>query len=64
VPLLVPGSVVEPPGGNFSVPTPALAATPKKKAKAAKCKRGFVRRRGRCIKQPKAKRASDKRSKR
>ncbi|HWY18773.1 MAG TPA: hypothetical protein VNY27_08700 [Solirubrobacteraceae bacterium] len=55
-PLLVPGSFSQAPGGNF--PLPATAPTPKRKP--AKCRKGFVKQRNRCVKQrkgPKARRA-------
>ena len=59
-PLLVPGSVSQAPGGNFAAPVPVTATTPK--AKPATCKKGFVKKRGKCVKRPKAKKKQTKKS--
>ena len=59
-PLLVPGSVSQAPGGNFAAPAPVSAPVPaeaKPKAKPVKCRRGYVKKQGRCLKKPKSKRA-------
>jgi hypothetical protein len=55
-PLLVPGSVSQPAGGNFPAPAPAPAVKPK--AKPAKCKKGYVKKKGRCVKKPKARKSN------
>ena len=47
VPLLVPGSVSQAPGQNFTAPTP-VTATPKQKA-IAKCVKGKRRRHDKCV---------------
>ena len=52
-PLLVPGSVSQAPGGNFAAPVPAVTVKPK--AKPAKCKKGYVKKKSKCVKKPKAK---------
>jgi hypothetical protein len=60
-PLLVPGSVSQAPGGNFAAP--AAKAKTTKKAKPVKCKRGYVKKKTRCVKQRvkrKAKKSSRK----
>ncbi len=53
-PLLVPGSVSQAPGGNFPAPAPpppAAAATVKPRAKATLgCRKGYVKKRGKCVK--------------
>ena len=59
-PLLVPGSVSQAPGGNFAAPVPATATTPK--AKPATCKKGFVKKKGKCVKRPKATEKQTKKS--
>ena len=41
--------------GNFAVEP--VAAKPKSKSKSAKCKRGYVRKKGRCVKRAKDKKA-------
>jgi hypothetical protein len=47
-----PSSVTFEGVGNFAPPAEATApAKPKAKAKLAKCKKGFVRRHGRCVRQ-------------
>jgi hypothetical protein len=53
--LLVPGSVPQAPGGNFAAPAPAKAAV---KPKAKSCRKGYVKKKRRCVKARKAKRAS------
>jgi hypothetical protein len=57
-PLLVPGSVSQAAGGNFSAP--ASSATPKSKAKPVACKKGFLEKKGKCVKKPKAKKKAKK----
>ncbi len=58
-PLLVPGSVSQAPGGNFPAPTPAPAATVKPKAKAIPgCRKGYVRKKDKCVKSTSGKRAN------
>ncbi len=47
--------------GNPAPPAPTPAAKPKPKAKPAKCRKGYVKKKGRCVKKPKAKKASDNR---
>jgi hypothetical protein len=59
VPLLVPGSVSQAPGGNFAAPAPATVV--KTKAKPAECRRGHVKQKGRCVSKSKIKRAGNKR---
>jgi hypothetical protein len=61
-PLLVPGSVSQAPGGNFAPPAPTATVKPKPKSKVVKCRKGYVKARGKCVKNPKAKKAGDKRS--
>jgi hypothetical protein len=55
-PLLVPASVVQAPGGNFPT-APAATVQPKMKSKtvkgAVKCKKGFVKKHGKCVKKAK-----------
>lgn len=49
--------------GNFEPPPPAPAVKPKPKAKAKQCRKGFVKKHGRCVKKknrPKVKKASAK----
>jgi hypothetical protein len=58
-PLLVPGSVSQAPGGNFAAPAPTKVVKPK--AKPTKCKRGYVEKKGKCVKKPRAKKAGNKR---
>jgi hypothetical protein len=53
-PLLVPGSVSQAPGENLTAPAPPQTA-PKPNAKAGRCKKSFVRRKGKCVKAHKAK---------
>ena len=61
-PLLVPGSVSQAPGDDFPPPPATVAAKPKPKSKL--CKKGFVKKKNRCIKKAKAKKASrDRRTK-
>ncbi len=55
-PLLVPGSVSQAPGGNFAAPVVKVKTT--KKAKPAKCKRGYVRKKTRCVKRTKARKSN------
>jgi hypothetical protein len=50
-----PSSVTFEGVGNFAPPAPSKAK-PKAKSKPAKCKRGFVKKRGKCVKQSKSKR--------
>jgi hypothetical protein len=61
--LLVPsGSGSQAPGGNAAPPPATVAHKPKPKSKL--CKRGFVKKKNRCIKKAKAKKASrDRRTK-
>jgi hypothetical protein len=47
-PLLVPGSVSQAPGENLPPPASSPVGT-KSKSKAAKCKRGRVKRKGKCV---------------
>ena len=49
-----PSSVTFDGVGNFLPPAP-VAAKPKAKPKSAKCKKGFVKKKGRCVKRPKSK---------
>jgi hypothetical protein len=51
-PLLVPGSISQAPGDNFS----PLASTPasKTRPKATKCRKGYVKRKNKCVKKLKA----------
>jgi hypothetical protein len=58
-----PSSLTFAGGGNLT-PTPAAVVKPKPKAKPVKCKKGFVKSRGRCVKKAKAKRKNTKRSSR
>jgi hypothetical protein len=53
-PLLVPGSVSQTPGGNFAAPAPTKAAV---KPRAKSCKKGYVKKQGKCVKKPKSKKA-------
>jgi hypothetical protein len=53
-PLLVPGSVSQSPGGNFATPAPVVAKA-KPKAKPAKCKKGDVKKKDKCVKNVKSK---------
>jgi hypothetical protein len=46
-PLLIPGSVSQAPGDNFPPPVTSKA---KPKSKAVQCKKGYVRKKGRCVK--------------
>jgi hypothetical protein len=57
--LLVPGSVSQAPGGNFAAPAPTTTLKPK--AKPVKCKKGFVKKKGKCAKKPKARKAGNNR---
>ncbi len=59
-PLLVPGSVSQAPGGNLAPPVPVVVKS-KSKSKPAKCKRDYVKRKGRCVKKPKPKKITGKR---
>jgi hypothetical protein len=52
-PLLVPGSVPQAPGQNFAAPVSTTTVKPKPKSKPARCKRGYVKKKGRCVKKPK-----------
>jgi hypothetical protein len=62
-PLLVPGSVSQAPGGNFTTPAAKPASTPKKKT-VVKCAKGRKPIHGRCVKTKskkiKAKKAANK----
>ncbi len=49
-PLLVPGSAVQAPGGNYAAPKPV------------KCRKGFVKKNGRCVKKPRAKKTKAKKA--
>ena len=61
-PLLVPGSVSQEPGDDF--PPPPATVAPKPKPKSKLCKKGFVKKKNKCIKKAKAKKASrDRRTK-
>ncbi len=62
-PLLVPGSVSQAPGQNFAAPAPVVAKA-KVKAKPAKCKTGYVKKKQRCVKKPKPKQKHAKKSNR
>ncbi len=59
-PLLVPGSVSQAPGGNFPAPAPApVAVTVKPRAKATPgCRKGYVKKKGKCVKHRSGKRAN------
>jgi hypothetical protein len=58
-PLLVPGSVSQVPGGNFPAPVPPPAATVTPKAKATpRCRKGYVKKKGKCVKSRSGKRAN------
>lgn len=59
-PLLIPGSVSQAPGENFATPPPAASATPKKAAPG--CRRGFVKKKNKCVTAKRSKRAKAKRS--
>jgi hypothetical protein len=52
-PLLVPGSVSQAPGQNFAAPVSTTTVKPKPKSKPARCKKGYVKKKGRCVKKPK-----------
>jgi hypothetical protein len=52
-PLLVPGSVPQAAGGNFAPAVVTTAVKPKPKSKPAKCRRGLVRKNGKCMRRPK-----------
>ncbi len=57
-PLLVPGSVSQAPGGNFPAPTPVSVVTVKPRAKVTPgCRKGYVKKRGKCVKSGSGKRA-------
>jgi hypothetical protein len=56
-PLLVPGSVVQEPGQNLAAPAPAVAKA-KAKSKPAKCRKGFVKKKTKCVKKPKARKST------
>lgn len=61
-PLLVPGSVVQAPGENLPEPAPAAAVSKSTKTKqVAKCRKGYVKKKGECVK-AKAKKARAKKS--
>ena len=55
-PLLVPGSVSQAPGEDF--PPPPTTVAPKPEPKPKLCKKGFVKKKNKCIKKAKAKKAS------
>lgn len=55
-PLLVPGSVTQAPGESLA--PPVVSAKAKPKAKPAACRKGFVKKKNKCIKKAKAKKAS------
>ncbi len=52
-PLLVPGSVSQESGENFAAPAPVPVV--KAKSKSIACRKGFVRRKAKCVKRAKAK---------
>jgi hypothetical protein len=52
-PLLVPGSVAQAPGGNFAAPVPATTVKPKQKSKSVRCRKGYVKKKGKCVRKPK-----------
>jgi hypothetical protein len=56
-PLLVPGSVAQEPGGNLPalMAPPARARAVKSRVKPATCRRGFGKKRGRCVSKSTAK---------
>jgi hypothetical protein len=61
-PLLVAGSVSQAPGDDF--PPPPATVAPKPKPKSKLCKKGFVKKKNRCIKKAKAKKVGrDRRTK-
>jgi hypothetical protein len=53
-PLLVPGSVSQAPGENLALP-PLVSAKPR--TTAANCRKGFVKRKGKCVRTPRRARA-------
>ncbi len=57
-PSLVPGSVSQAPGGNFPPPVPAAPSVSKAKVKPARCKRGHLKRKGKCGHKANAKRTT------
>jgi hypothetical protein len=59
-PLLVPGSVSQAPGGNFPAPAPPPAAvTVKPRVKVTPgCRKGYVKKKGKCVKSRSGKRAT------
>jgi hypothetical protein len=60
-PLLVPGSVSQAPGGNFPAPAPPppAAVTVKPRAKVTPgCRKGYVKKKGKCVKRRSGKRAT------
>ena len=57
-PLLVPGSVSQASGENFAA-QPVVKVKPK--SKPVTCKKGYVKKKGKCVKRPKARRASSNR---
>ena len=61
--LLSPGSEFQA-GGNppLTASAPAPAVKPKPKTKAKACKKGYVKKDGKCVKKPKAKKAKAKKS--
>ncbi len=59
-PLLVPSSVSQAPGGNFPAPAPPPAAVRvKPRAKVTlRCRKGYVKKKGKCVKSRSGKRAN------
>ncbi len=66
--LLSPGSEFQaggnPPLAGGGAPSPAAAVKPKPKSRPAACRKGYVKRHAKCVKKPKSKRGSAKKSSR
>jgi hypothetical protein len=52
-PLLLPGSVSQAPGQNFAPAAVKAAVKPKAKPKAKSCKKGYVKKKRKCVQKPK-----------
>jgi hypothetical protein len=61
-PLLVPGSVAQAPGGNFPVTSAPSTAT-KRTTRPSGCRKGYRKRRNRCVRTHRARRTSRRRGK-
>jgi hypothetical protein len=60
---LSPGSTGQGGGGNVFPPTsPSAVAKPKPKAAAKRCRNGFVRRKGKCVRKPRSRKAEAKKA--